>query len=311
MLPKHHPLGRIALAGAAALAFGLASPVAASPETDGKGRKMGHQQMCGPDGAHRAGRLSVTGQGESRIAPDIATVQLGVTTQAETAAEAMRQNATQQTAVIDALTGAGVAESDIQTSGLSLNPMVDYGEGRAPRVTGYQASNVVAVRVTEIDRLGVVLDAIVAAGANEINGISFAREDRKAAEDDARRAAVEDAAHKAGVLAEAAGLRLGPILTLRDGQLAEGPRPMARMAAEMGAAPDAVPVQPGELSMSTSVQIDYALLGSEADCERPRPGGDRPAPDDRAGRQAAPETPDAADAPAGTEAPEEPGAQSN
>lgn len=275
--------GRSLLAASALLALGSAGPALAAPGKDGHGRHMG-AQMCGHGGMGAVRRLAVTGQGEARIAPDMAMVQAGVTAQADTAAEAMRQTSAQQATVIVALKAAGVAETGIQTSGLNLNPVMDYGDGRAPRVTGYQASNIVGVRVTEIGNLGTVLDAIVGAGANEIHGISFGREDGADAEDEARREAVADAQHKAEVLAEAAGLELGPVLMLRDSEMHEAPRPMMRMAAEAAGAADSVPVQAGELSMSATVQIEYALIGGMPGCGvpgTPAPTGDgaEPAPE--------------------------------
>ena len=242
-------LARAALVASTALALG--APAMAAP---GKG----DHHMCHPG----MSRLTVTGEGEARVAPDLATIQLGVTTQAASAAEAMRQNSTQQTAVIDALTGAGIAQADVQTSGLNLNPLMDYGEGRAPTVTGYQASNMVSVRVKDVPRLGEVLDSIVTAGANEINGITFTRDDSAASQDEARRAAVTDARHKAEVLAEAAGLTLGPVLVLRDMPVPEGPRPMM-MEARAAADAAKVPVAAGELAMTAWVEMEFALTGQD------------------------------------------------
>lgn len=243
-------LGRAALAASTALALGV--PAMAAP---GKG---GHH-MCHPG----MSRLTVTGQGEARVVPDMAAIQLGVTTQAASAAEAMRQNAAAQTAVIQALAGAGIAQADVQTSGLNLNPVMDYGEGRAPTVTGYQAGNMVSVRVRDVPRLGEVLDAIVAAGANEINGISFTRDDSAGTEDEARRAAVEDARHKAEVLAEAAGLTLGPVLVLRDTPAPEGPQPMMMMEARAASDAAKVPIAAGEVAKTAQVQIEFALTGQD------------------------------------------------
>ena len=243
-----HRLARAALVASTALALG--APAMAAPGKGGYG-------MCHPG----MSRLTVTGEGEARAAPDLATIQLGVTTQAPSAAEAMRQNSTQQTAVIDALAGAGIEAADVQTSGLNLNPVMDYAEGRAPSVTGYQATNMVTVRVRDVARLGEVLDAIVVAGANEINGISFIRDDASASEDEARRAAVTDARHKAEVLAEAAGLTLGPVLMLRDTPAMEGPRPMMM---EARAASDAkVPIAPGEVALNAMVEMQFALTGQD------------------------------------------------
>lgn len=259
----------LGVAALTALTLGAAWPAAAAP-----GHKAAHH-MC-----HGKSRLTVTGEGDARVAPDQATVQLGVTTQAESAAAAMRQNSEQQTGVIAALTDAGIEAADIQTSGLNLTPMVDYGEGRAPRVTGYQANNMVSVRVRDVPRLGEVLDAIVTAGANEINGISFTRDDSQATEDEARRVAVADARHKAEVLAEAAGLTLGRLVSLRDAEAPQGPQPMmmqARMEADAK-----VPVAPGELSMTAQVHAEYALVDDAAECgPHGRKGhGDEPVPGD-------------------------------
>jgi uncharacterized protein YggE len=268
--PRH--IGRNALVASATLAMTLASPALAQP---GRGHH-GHSMRCAPS------QLSVTGQGETRIAPDMAVVQLGVTTRADGAAQAMQENSTQQRAVIDALTGTGVTQADIQTSGLSLNAVMDFSQDRGPVLSGYEASNTVSVRVGEIPRLGEVLDAIVAAGANQINGISFSREDAAGAEDEARRAAVADARHKAEILAEAAGLTLGPVLTLRDAPVAEGPRPMMRAA--MSAERADVPVEAGQVSMAAQVEIEFALID-----EACKAGGkqDRPGPQDDAGNGAA------------------------
>ncbi|MBU3029521.1 SIMPL domain-containing protein [Paracoccus marinaquae] len=285
-----HPFrasGPAAFTASGLLVLLLSGAALAAPDKAGQtGRAM--PAHCGPAGAMQS-RLSVTGEGEVRAAPDMASIQLGVTSQADSAAEAMRQNSDRQAAVIAALTSAGIAASDIQTSGLNLNPMMDYGEGQAPRVTGYQAGNMVTVRVVEIAGLGAVLDAIVAAGANEIGGIGFELRDSAEAEDEARRAAVADARHKAGVMAEAAGLRLGPVLHLGDGSQPEVPRPMMRMAAEAAGA-SGVPVQAGELAIGATVQMEFALIGKGDDCkprrDRKRKGAD---PDKTMGDEANPE----------------------
>lgn len=245
-------IARIALAASTALA--LAGPSMAQPQGDDR-------PFCPPG----MSRLTVAGTGESRVAPDMASIQLGVTTQAASAAEAMRQNSTRQAAVIAALTGAGIEQGDIQTSGLNLNPVMDYGEGSAPTVTGYQASNMVTVRVRDVPRLGEILDTIVAAGANEINGIAFLRDDDAGAQDDARRAAVADARHKAEVLAEAAGLTLGPVLLLRDTPSVEGPRPMM-MEARAAEDSASVPIAAGEIATTATVEMQFALTGG--DCRR-------------------------------------------
>ncbi|HRO13437.1 MAG TPA: SIMPL domain-containing protein [Paracoccus sp. (in: a-proteobacteria)] len=205
-------------------------------------------------GAHQAAStLTVQGEGQASVAPDTAAISLGVTTQAPTAAQAMADNAARQSAVIEALKGHGIEPRDIQTAGLNLSPMQDYSrEGQPPVITGYQAQNMVMIRVRDIARLGGVLDGLVAAGANEVQGISFSREDATATEDEARRDAVENARHRAGVLAEAAGMKLGRMLSLADSRPQSGPVPvMMAMAREADA--KSTPIEAGELNVTAQV----------------------------------------------------------
>lgn len=261
-------LGRAGIARMAAVTAGLALAGLA-----------GGGALAGPQGRDCAGALlTVSADGMARVAPDMASISLGVSKQAPTAAAAMDQVSQAQAAVIAALKQAGLPEDDIQTSGLTLSPRLEYPEGQAPRVVGYGAQNMVTIRVQDLARLGAVLDGIVAAGANEVHGISFGRSDAGAAEDEARRAAVAEARHRAGVLAEAAGLTLGPVRAIRDvAPGGMGPQPMAMRAM----AAEAVPVQAGTLDITASVEIDYALRGDAA-CGGPKgkqmPQQDKPSP---------------------------------
>ncbi|AUH63777.1 SIMPL domain-containing protein [Paracoccus zhejiangensis] len=258
------------LAGAALMA---AAPAMAAPgDKPGMG---GHHACHGKGMGHHGARISVTGEGQALGQPDMATINLGVTTQAETAAAAMTQNSEQQTAVIAALTGSGVEERDIQTSGLNLTPMMDYSrEGQPPRVTGYQAQNMVTVRVRDLAGLGGTLDGLVTAGANEINGITFGRDNSDEMQDEARRDAVADAQHRAEVIAEAAGLTLGPVLTMRDVVYTQGgPEPMMMRQAMDAGASKAVPVQGGELTMMAQVEMQFALRDEAAMAECAGMGG--------------------------------------
>ena len=217
-------------------------------------------------------RLTVGGQGLSSAQPDLATISLGVSSRAATAAEAMTQNAEAQNKVIEALKAEGIEARDIQTSGLNLSPMLDYSkDGEAPRVTGYAAQNNVTVRVRDIAGLGAVLDKLVASGANEIGGINFTREDMTEAEDAARSAAVQDARRRAEIMAEAAGMRLGPLLRLSDTPVESQPVPMTRMMAAEAKGSAPTPVEAGELTVSANVTAIFALLS--ADDEMPQDGG--------------------------------------
>ncbi|MDO5605800.1 MAG: SIMPL domain-containing protein [Paracoccus sp. (in: a-proteobacteria)] len=250
------------------------------------------------------GVLNVSGHGESRVAPDQAMISLGVTTQAETAAQAMQDNATRQQAVLDALREAGLAETDIQTSGLTLNPVMNYPEdGTPPAITGYMAQNMLTVRVTDIARTGTVLDSIVTAGANEMQGISFIREDSGVTKDEALSAAVEDARHRAGVIAAAAGVELGAILRIGEPQRGMMPPEAPMMATARFGAADAksIPVQGGEVAFTADVEVSFALSPA-ADCTAVSPANRPtryPAPDTGSGDAAAtPDTPPATEAPA-------------
>ncbi|CAN5172503.1 hypothetical protein BH10PSE2_BH10PSE2_27770 [soil metagenome] len=135
--------------------------------------------------------LNLSATGEVKIAPDMATISFGVVTEAPTAQAAMAQNATRMTEVAATLRRAGVAERDIQTSGLNLSAQYDYQDNQPPKLRGYQATNRVTVNIQDLSKVGTTADAVVAAGVNQIDGISFGLKDPKTAEDQARRLAVQ------------------------------------------------------------------------------------------------------------------------
>jgi|GEM_PF-482485 len=253
------PMIRRLLAGGAC-AMLLASPALAMP---GQGK---HHKMMG---CSQPGMLTISGHGESRVAPDQLMISLGVTTEAPTAAEAMRANSERQTAVIDTLKQAGIGEDDIQTQGLTLNPMMNYPEdGTAPSINGYMAQNLLTVRVTDIARAGEVLDSIVGAGANEMQGIRFIRDDSQSTEDEALTRAVTNATHRASVMAKAAGVQLGPILRMGepDNTMAP-PAPVMMRAMDAGAENKSIPVEGGEVAFTADVEVTFALSGG--DCAMP------------------------------------------
>ncbi|SMO61757.1 SIMPL domain-containing protein [Paracoccus laeviglucosivorans] len=246
------------LATVATLAMLAAAPVLAqapAPNEPPPPAHQGHKPM-----PHHA-KLTVSGQGQSTAQPDMATINVGVSTEATTAAEAMSQNATRQQAVIDALKADGVEARDIQTSGLNLSPKMEYADGQAPKLVGYTAQNSVTVRIRDLANLGAALDKLVATGANEISGISFGRDDMTEAQDTARAEAVTDARRRAEQMAKAAGMRLGALRALSDTPIVEGPRPMMAMRAEAKA--DATPIEAGELGVSAQVTAVFDLLPAE------------------------------------------------
>ncbi|MEX5727080.1 uncharacterized protein Ga0609869_000433 [Rhodovulum iodosum] len=199
--------------------------------------------------------LRVTGEGKVAAAPDMATLTLGVTHQARTAAAAMDQVSTQTAAVLARLRAAGIAERD-QTSALTLSPVWSRPDSEPARqITGFAAANRLTVRVRALDALGAVLDQVIGAGANSFRGLSFGVQDPAPLIDEARRRAVADATAKAELYATAAGLSLGPVQQIEDVERAS-PRPMMREATRAGAQ---VPVAAGEVTLSASVTMVFSL----------------------------------------------------
>lgn len=201
--------------------------------------------------------LSVSAQAEARRVPDIASVSAGVVVQAPDASDAMRANAEQMTRVIAAIRKAGIAERDIQTSGINLNPQYRYADDQPPVITGYQASNTVQVTVRDISRLGSTLDALVAVGANQINGPSLEVDDKQSAYDEARRSALETARQRARMYAEALGMRVLRIVSISEGGSVGPPVPMMAMA-RMEKSSDS-PVSPGENILSANLDVVFEL----------------------------------------------------
>ncbi|MGR3526622.1 MAG: SIMPL domain-containing protein [Paracoccaceae bacterium] len=203
-------------------------------------------------------QISVSGTGRVDLAPDMATVRIGVTHQDEDAAAALQQTSDAVAAMLARLTELGIAARDVQTAGLSLNPVWrDRPEQQGqPMPWGFEASNVVSLRLRDIAALGEVLDALVADGANRLDGVSFGLQDPEASMDEARRLAVADARRKATLFAEAAGVALGKVIDLTETGMAT-PRPQMMEMAAMRA--DSVPVAAGEVGITASVQMTFAL----------------------------------------------------
>ncbi|WP_122466092.1 SIMPL domain-containing protein [Brevundimonas lutea] len=205
--------------------------------------------------------LNLAAHGEVKIAPDKADINFGVVTEAPTAAEAMAQNAERMTRVMRALTGAGIAERDIQTSGLNLQAQYDYVQDQPPRLRGYQATNRVTVLVRDVEAVGTTADAVVAAGVNQIDGITFGLIDPTEAENQARQLAVRALQNKAEVYAQATGLRLAGLRSLTEagGYQPQPPMPMYRMALQSSADAASTPVSSGELSVRIDITGVYDL----------------------------------------------------
>ncbi|PTQ12780.1 hypothetical protein CLG96_01115 [Sphingomonas oleivorans] len=204
-------------------------------------------------------RLDIVAEGEVTRVPDVAVISAGVVTQAPTASAAMAENASRMAATIAALRKAGVADRDIRTASINLSPQYRYGENRPPILTGYQASNQVNVRFRDVRKSGAILDALVAAGANQINGPELVVDKPEAALDEARAAAVAKARARAELYAKAAGLSVRRIIAISEqGAVMPPPRPMPMAAkARMEAADTAI--EPGEQTLSVSVMVTFEL----------------------------------------------------
>jgi uncharacterized protein YggE len=205
--------------------------------------------------------ISVNGVGRVKAEPDVADISLGVTKQGEDAKAASADAATTMDAVIKALLEAGIAEADIQTSSISLNPIYDW-DNNPPTIEGWEASNLVNVTVRDIAAVGDVVDAATAAGATNVNGITFRVEDPTAAEAGARSAAVADAKAKADQLAADAGVTIIGIITISESG-GQAPMPLYyqrdTMAADGGSDMAATPIQPGQVELSITVFIQYEI----------------------------------------------------
>jgi uncharacterized protein len=199
---------------------------------------------------------------EVRTAPDRASIGAGVTTTAPTAVEAMRQNAAAMERVVRALRARGIAERDIQTSGINLSPQYDYRpqeQGQPPRLIGYQVSNQVRVTTADIGRLGNLLDALVESGGTNIDGPQFFLDNPDAVLETARDVALRRAGERAARYARAAGYARARLVSLTEGQGMIMPPPMPMMRMEAADAAATTPVQPGQVSNSVTLSVQYRL----------------------------------------------------
>lgn len=227
--------------------------------------------------------LNVTAEGRSERRPDLASFNAGVVAQGKTAGEAMAGNARRMEAVIAALRKGGIADRDIQTASVSLQPqysqpsrerpmrqpdgtITEPADPGPPRIIGYEARNTVTVRVRRVTDLGGIIDMLVAAGANQVDGPYFSLDRPDEAGDEARADALRKARHRAALYAREAGFRTARILTVTEGG---GYYPVARDIVVTGYVgggamappppPPPSPVQPGEMAIGISLSVQFAL----------------------------------------------------
>ncbi len=240
-----------ALAVASIAALGLAAaPRAIAQET-------GNHNSIQPETT-----LNISAEASVEAEPDIAMLSGGVTTERASAKEALAANSEAMNGLFRAFEKAGIAKKDIQTSTFSLQPRYEYPNNNNKReqreLVGYTASNQVSVKVRDISKTGSIIDAMASQGGNTFNGVSFAVEEPKALQDEARRKAMADALDRANLYAQAAGYSIGRIVTIDE---SGGYSPQPQMASmRMMASDESTPISGGEVSYSASVNVMFELV---------------------------------------------------
>ena len=217
------------------------------------------QAVQAPMPAIAGTRLEVSATGDATRVPDLAIISAGVVTRQTTATAAIQENATRMERVLSALKRAGIAERDIQTSSINLNPEYRYQDNRAPELVGYSASNQVSIRFHDIRNTGKILDALVAEGANQINGPTLTIDKPEAALDEARLKALANGRARADVYARALGRRVARIVSISEsGGSYPVPPPMPMMMEARNQAADSK-ILPGEQKLQVTLSIVFDL----------------------------------------------------
>lgn len=200
--------------------------------------------------------VSVTGEGRVQAVPDLAALVFAVQTTGETADGAVRRNAQRAADVVAALKQRIGPSDEIQTTAIEVEPRFERRKAGSPEIAGYVARNEVQVRTGRLDRLGEMIDAAIAAGANEIRQLRFDLADPEPTHLEALRRASRHAENRARAVAEALGLKLGPVQRVVIGG---APAPVPRFVAHVRTAEAATPVEPGTLEVRASVQVEYRI----------------------------------------------------
>lgn len=210
--------------------------------------------------------LTVVGEGRVFAAPDVAYINLGVETTGQTAKEAMDQNAVRMNQVVERIKALGVQERDIQTSGINLYPIYEQKReimpstpvppDQSPTVVGYRAGNSVRIAIYDLKRAPEVLDGVVSVGANSVSGIQFGIKDDSQLRQQALAAAAKQTQEKSKVIADALGVRITSIHSIREESYG-GPVPLAEARAAMAQSADSTPVMSGELTVTARVSVTY------------------------------------------------------
>lgn len=211
----------------------------------------------------REATIIVSGEGEARLAPDMAIMTMAVVKQAETAEQALADNNGAMTAVLADLKATGIEDRDLQTTGFSISPQYRQepdGNGgyKPPVIIGYQVTNSLTLRIRDLAKLGEVIDRSVKLGINQGGEINFTNNDPEAAVTEARKAAMQEAMAKAKTLTEAAGVSLGRVIEISENFARPMPQPMFRASVAKEAA-DAVPMASGENTYTVTVNVTFGI----------------------------------------------------
>ena len=267
MLSRKMFYGAVLVIGVLVLAAGcstVSTPAAlasnAQPANVAGGPVVNQPVIAQP--ASSTGRgITVVGMGKASGTPDVAHVNVGIETEADTVQKAVADNKDKMTRLLETLKGLGIADKDIQTTNYGVYTQRQPGpDGKGMGPTTYNVNNQVNVTVRDVAKLGDVLDKAVAAGANNVYGVSFSVDDTSKLEADARAKAFADAKARAESLAKLAGVTLGDVATVSE--VIGGPGPVydgARMSAAAGLGGGGAPIQPGELEVNTSIQVTFAI----------------------------------------------------
>jgi len=206
-------------------------------------------------------RISVRGTGIVSAKPDMANVQIGVQIQNESLDAAQTEATTKANALIAQIKAAGIDEKDIATSQFSVEPVMDYRDGQAPRVTGFRVTHMLAVKIRDLGKAGQIIDDLVSSGANTVYGLSFSFSNPDSLMNQAREQAVKNAEATAKQLATLGGVTLGGVILIEDGGSNTPPMPVAMPAADMrqGAGGAAPMIQAGQQEVQVQVNVVYAI----------------------------------------------------
>ena len=203
-------------------------------------------------------QITVSAVGTVAAEPDMARISTGVLTEAETAREALTKSSALVRKIIDGLKTAGIDAKDIQTVHFGIDPRYSsFKDGQAQRILGYRVTNALRITVRDVGRVGEILDGVVTLGANQAGAIQFEVSKADALKDEARRQAMANALRRAKLYAEAAGAKVGPVITISEEMHGPGPRPVPMARASMSDAP--VPVEAGSQTLAVTVHVTWGL----------------------------------------------------